>query len=286
MSPGFSSVPSVVNFLMADKSQKELAFLEDLYIATDWGERFAELVDEHVELPKEGRGLYLAAGTGAHALALQARAGTLKLLCVDDNEECLELARTKAVVVNQETEFRLETPGTLSFHDNEFDLVLGNGSMVAPPQLPLMISEMVRVARPGGRVAWWLATNSSFGEFSIYWEALLGAGLDEQGAEVEKLLVERPTVRDAEQWAEHAGIEGLTSWTNVEEFDFESGEQFFNSPLITDFLLPMWMRSVPQASQKKVVKELERIIDEERHSGAFSLTLKATLVMGKKGRVQ
>lgn len=272
---------------MPDKTQKELAFLEDLYIATDWGERFAELVDEHVELPKQGRGLYLAAGTGAHALALQARAGNLKLLCVDENEECLELARAKAVVVNQETEFRLETPGTLSFHDDEFDLVLGNGSMVASPQLPEMIGEMVRVARPGGTVAWWLATASSFGEFfSIYWEALAGAGLDEHGAEVEKLIVERPTVRDAEQWAEHAGLEGMTSRTSVEEFDFESGEQFFNSPLITDFLLPIWMRSVPKASQEKVVKELERIIDEERHSGAFSLTLKATLVMGKKGHVQ
>jgi len=132
------------------KSQKELAFLEDLYIATDWGERFALLVDEHVELPKEGRALYLAAGTGAHALALQARAGNqLKLLCVDENEECLELARAKAVVVNQEAEFRRENLSALSCHDDEFDLVLGNGSMVAPPQLPKMIGEMVRVARPG-----------------------------------------------------------------------------------------------------------------------------------------
>jgi ubiquinone/menaquinone biosynthesis C-methylase UbiE len=273
---------------VTDKTQKELAFLEDLYIATDWGERFAELVDEHVELPKEGRALYLAAGTGAHALALQARAGDkLRLMCTDENEECVELARTKALAVNQETEFQREDLAALSFHDDEFDLVLGNGSMVAPPQLPEMISEMVRVARPGARVAWWLATASSFGEFfSIYWEALLSAGLDEHGAEVEKLMVERPTVRDAEQWAEHAGLEGLTSWTNIEEFDFESGEQFFNSPLITDFLLPIWIRSVPQASQQKVIKELERIIDEERHSGAFSLTLKATLVMGKKRRVQ
>jgi ubiquinone/menaquinone biosynthesis C-methylase UbiE len=273
---------------MSNKSQKELAFLEDLYIATDWGERFAELVDEHVELPKEGRALYLAAGTGAHALALQARAGNqLKLLCVDENEECLELARAKAVAVNQEAEFRREDLGALSFPDDEFDLVLGNGSMVAPPQLPKMIGEMARVARPGASVAWWLATASSFGEFfSIYWEALLGAGLDEHGAEVEKLIVERPTVRDAEQWAEHAGLDGVTSWTNAEEFDFESGEQFFNSPLIADFLLPTWIQSVPKASRTRVMKELARIIDEERHSGAFSLTLKATLVVGKKSRVQ
>ena len=271
---------------MESKSQKELAFLEDLYIATDWGERFAELVDEHVELPKEGRALYLAAGTGAHALALQARAGNqLKLLCVDENEECLELARAKAVAVNQEAEFRREDLGALSFHDDEFDRVLGNGSMVAPPQLPEMIGEMARVARPGASVAWWLATASSFGEFfSIYWEALLGAGLDEHGAEVEKLIVERPTVRDAEQWAEHAGLDGMTSWTNIEEFDFESGDQFFNSPLIADFLLPTWIQSVPKTSQKKVMKELERIIDEERHSGEFSLTLKATLLVGRKGR--
>jgi len=269
-------------------SPKELAFLEDLYIATDWGERFAELVDQHVELLIEGCALYLAAGTGAHALALQARASDkLELLCTDENEECLELARAKAVAVNQETEFRLETPGALSFHDDEFDLVLGNGSMVAPPQLPEMIAEMVRVARPGSTVAWWLASASSFGEFfSIYWEALLSAGLNEHGAEVERLIVERPTVRDAEKWAEHAGLEKLASWTNIEEFDYESGQQFFNSPLITDFLLPNWLHAVPEAARGRVVKELERIIDEERHSGEFSLTLKATLVTGKKSRAQ
>ncbi len=54
------------------KSDKELAFLHDLYVATDWGERFAELVDEHVKLPKEGRALYVGSGTGGHALALAA----------------------------------------------------------------------------------------------------------------------------------------------------------------------------------------------------------------------
>jgi len=133
------------------------------------------------------------------------------------------------------------------------------------------------------------ATNSLVNPWvieSVYFfdaKELLAAGLDEHGAEVEQLIVERPTVQDAEQWAEHAGLDGVTSWTNIEEFDFESGEQFFNSPLITDFLLPTWIQSVPKASRKKVMKELARIIDEERHSGEFSLTLKATLVIGRKG---
>src|SRR6266446_4578747 len=58
---------------MEPKSPKELAFLYDLYIGTDWAERFAALVDERVELPKEGRALYVAAGTAGHALALKER---------------------------------------------------------------------------------------------------------------------------------------------------------------------------------------------------------------------
>src|SRR5437667_8944188 len=257
---------------MTTKSAKELAFLEDLYIATDWGERFAELVDEHVELPKEGRALYLVAGTGAHALALQARAGDkLTLLCADENEECLELARAKAVAVNQEAEFSREDLGALSFHDDEFDLVLGNGSMVAPPHLSEMIAEMVRVARPGATVAWWLPTASSFGEFfSIYWEALLRAGLEERGGEVERLITALPTISDVEDGAHQAGLENVTATTTVEEFDYESGEQFFASPLITDFLIPGWLQPLSESERERVVQQLAQIIDEERHGGKFS----------------
>src|ERR1051325_10430834 len=105
---------------MTAKTQKELAFLHDLYVATDWGERFAELVDEHVKLPQEGRALYIEAGTGAHALALQARAGKkLQLFCADENEECLELARVKATAVHEETSFHREEVGRLSFKDDQ-----------------------------------------------------------------------------------------------------------------------------------------------------------------------
>src|ERR1044072_3965538 len=57
------------------KSAKELAFLHDLYVATDWGERFAELVDEDVRLTKEGRALYVASGTCGGALAPGGRPG-------------------------------------------------------------------------------------------------------------------------------------------------------------------------------------------------------------------
>jgi trans-aconitate methyltransferase len=273
---------------MEPKTDKELAFLYDLYIATDWGERFAELVDQHVELPKEGCALYIEAGTGEHALALQTRGGKkLQLLCVDQNEESLELARVKATALNEQTHFQQEDVRALSLKDDEFDLVLGNASFTLLRDLKDELAEIVRVAKPGATVAWWLPTFSSFGEFfSIYWEALLAAGLADHGVDVEQMITALPTISEVERWAREAGLTGVASWTAIEEFDYESGEQFLNSPLITDFLLPNWLEPIPQSAQQKVVDELARIIDEERHAAEFVLTLKATLVVGKKARLQ
>jgi len=272
---------------MQPKTDKELAFLHDLYVATDWGERFAELVDEHVEIPTEGRALYIDAGTGSHALALQERAGQkLTIVCSDKNEECLELARAKATALKEHAEFRRENAQALSFADEEFDLVLANDSFTPLAKLKNGLAEALRVAKPGATIAWWLPTASSFGEFfSIYWEALLNAGVDHE-IDVEQLISNLPTVSEAESWGEEAGLYDIKSWTAIEEFDYQSGAEFLNSPLITDFLLPTWLESIPESVQEGVRAELARIIDEERHAGEFALTLKATLVVGKKERLQ
>src|SRR5258708_6452214 len=270
---------------MEPKSQKELAFLYDLYIATDWAERFAALVDEHIQLPKQGRALYVGAGTAGHALALKDRDEELSLLCVDKNPECVEIAQAKAVALHQEAEFQREDPQALSFADDQFDLVMGDASLTPPPKLKRMLTEMVRVAKPGAGVAVWFPTAASFGEvFSIYWEALTRAGLGDHIAAVENLINELPTIAAAESWADQMGLESVTSTTAVEEFDYHSGEQFLASPLISDFLLPNWFQRVPEEDQPRVIQELTKIIDEERHDAAFTLSLKATLIVGKKIR--
>ena len=270
------------------KSEKELAFLHDLYVAPDWGERFAELVDAHVQLPKKGRVLYVSAGSGGHAMALHVRAGEkLEFLGVDESDELLELARAKAAVMKEKTAFQREENSSLSFADDRFDLVLGNASMTQANALPGMLAEMARVAGPGATVAWWLPTASSFGEFfSIFWEALLNADLQDHGGDVEHLITGLPTVSEVERLAEDAGLDNVESWTTIQEFDYESGEKFLNAPLIVDFLMPGWLSSVPEAARARVMEELGNIIDEERHSGEFALTMKATLVVAKKARVR
>ena len=269
---------------MERKTNKELAYLHELFIATDWGERFAELIDEHVKLPKEGQVLYVAAGTGGHAIALQERSAVdLKFLCVDENEECLELARVKATALKDTAEFRQETVDDLAQPDNEFNLVIGDGSLVETTRAHEMLKEMVRVATPGGMVAFILPTFSSFGEFfSIYWEALHNLGLMDHEADVESLISKLPSISAVEEMGEQAGLEGIESWTRIEEFDYESGEQFLNSPLIADFLMDNWLKGLSAGARESVEAEIGRLINEERHEAEFALSVKATLVVGRK----
>lgn len=269
---------------MSPKKNKELAFLHELFVAADWGERFAELIDEHVKLPREGRALYVASGTGGHAIALQERGGdALKFLCVDENEESLELAAAKAAALKLSTEFRQGNVEQLLLEDNQFNLVVGDGSLVHSERIPKMLAAMVRVAAPGATVALTLPSFSSFGEFfSIYWEALHNCGLLEHESDVENLISVLPSVSSLEEMAEQAGLEDIGSCTKIEEFDYASSEKFLSSPLITDFLMLIWLETLPPDSYDQVVTEIGRLINEERREAEFALSVKATLVVGKK----
>jgi ubiquinone/menaquinone biosynthesis C-methylase UbiE len=266
------------------KTNKELAYLHELFVATDWGERFAELIDEQIKLPKEGRALYLGSGTGGHAIALRERSeGKVKFLCIDENPESLELARAKATLLKDATEFRHGTLDRLALPDNTFDLVIGDGTLVSTERIPVILAEMSRVAAPGATVALTLPTFSSFGEFfSIYWEALHNCGLLDHESDVENLILTLPSVSAVEEISEQAGLDEVQSCTTIEEFAFDSGEEFLKAPLIADFLMPMWLGTLPKASHREVVKEVGRLINEERNEAEFTFSVKATLV--REGR--
>ncbi len=270
--------------MSTDKSEKELAYLQDLFIAPDWGERFAELIDQHLSLPDKGKVLYVNAGAGGHAITLKQRGSDeLELVCVDESEECLELARAKAATAQLKLTFVQSKAESLDLADEEFDLVIGDASLAVPNHVRPILVEMVRVAVTGGNVAIILPTSSSFGEFfSIYWEALHNCGFADYEHDVENLITQLPAVSDVEQLAAREGLEDVNSWTQIEEFDYQSAEDFLHSTLISDFLMENWLKSIPERARNGVSEEIARIINEDRHDAEFSLTVKATLVVGKK----
>jgi hypothetical protein len=188
--------------------------------------------------------------------------------------------------VKDRAEFLHSKLDDLELEANQFDCVIGDASLVSPQRVQKILNEMVRLAAPNATVALSLPTASSFGEFfSIYWEALHNSGGVDHESDVVGLITELPAISELEQEAEHAGLEDIASWCQIEEFDYDSGEAFLTSPLISDFLMRGWLESLSEKDRKKVSLEIARIINEERHEAEFALTVKATLIVGRKGHL-
>jgi demethylmenaquinone methyltransferase / 2-methoxy-6-polyprenyl-1,4-benzoquinol methylase len=110
-----------------------------------WRRRAAELA----AVGLGDRALDVATGTGDLAVALKDRVGERgEVVGLDFSERMLELARAKAPDVRFEWGNALELP----YGDGEFDAVTVGFGARNFADLRAGLSEMARVARPGGRV--------------------------------------------------------------------------------------------------------------------------------------
>lgn len=261
------------------KTQKELAFLRDLYIQDDWTKRFTDLVDKHMDLQDSENMLYINAGTGGHALAIHERFGAkTDIFACCENEDILTIAKDKGAAVSSKVDF-----STIRFEDDAFDAVLADATFVPPPDLGHFIDNTVRVARTGADVAIFMPSVGSFGEvFSLMWEAFFTEELMEHAAGVEKLVAELPTASHLEKLAADAGMVNINVQTAVEIFDFEDGAAFIASPLVADFLMPVWLASMDENEKERVNDRLAQLIDAEDGDLSFRFSLKATLLTGEK----
>ena len=263
-----------------------MAYIYDLYVAPVWTEAFDQMVDEEVELPETGRFLEAGCGTGGYAIDLAIRGGAkTEVVGVDQSLEKLLLARGKAEVKKVENvEFREGSLQSLQFDEEEFDLVIGDASMLTPAEIGAALAELTRVAKKDGTVILKLTTRGSFDEFfSIYWESLYNLELLDYTPQLEGLITERLTVSDAERLAMDSGLYDVRSVTRKERFDYSDGSEFFNAPLIETFFLNDWLAILPDdEARRKVREQIERIIEEERHKMDFDVSIKATLIIATK----
>jgi hypothetical protein len=117
----------------------------------------------------------------------------------------------------------------------------------------------------------------------IYWEALYNLDLIDYSPPMEHLITSRLTVSDAEALAAAAGLEQVRAVTRKEQFDFPDAGAFFDSPLIRGFFLDDWFGILPDdALRRRVRDEISRIINEERLGLGFDVSIKATLIIGRR----
>ena len=111
----------------------------------------SEMLAEAADLHAGWRVLDVACGNGNATLAA-ARAGTAAV-GIDYVPELVEAARDRAVTEGVDAQFYVGDAEALPFTDGEFDATLSVfGSMFAPDH-QRTAAEMLRVTRPGGRIA-------------------------------------------------------------------------------------------------------------------------------------
>ena len=263
------------------KTEKELAFLRDLYINDEWTKRFTDLVDKNLKFSdKEENFLYVNAGTGSHCFSLREKMDkNTAVFATCENEEILHIARDKAIAVKSDVDF-----STMRFEDDSFDAVLADASFVRPADLQEVISEAERVARSGGTIAVFLPAAGSFGEvFSLLWDVLFNEDLGEHGAAAEEMIRELPTVSRAEEIAGQEGLVNVKTHSANEVFEYANGVEFVSSPLVADFLLPIWLEALEDEDKVRVTEKLAQLIDSEDGTMSFRFSVKATLLVGEKG---
>lgn len=259
-----------------NKTRKELAFLRDLYVANDFTERFTDIFDQNFKFKKERSILYVNAGTGNHALALNENLDKdSRLDAFNEDEELNLIAKAKADAIKSDVHFS-------AFYPNEiFDTVLADASFVEPKNLNSFLAEIIDLS--GNQVAFFLPTAGSYGEiFSFLWETLFDLDLLEKGNEVERLISELPTVSTVKEMAKNLGLSKLQTVTKNEIFEFENGTEFVNSPLLENFLFPVWLDFLDYEEKERVREKLAQEIDADDGTLSFRFSVKATLVVGEK----
>jgi ubiquinone/menaquinone biosynthesis C-methylase UbiE len=261
------------------KTQKELAYIRDLYVTPEWTRRFAELADKHLEFDDVENLLYINAGTGDHCFAIREKIDErTSVFGVCENADILAIAHDKAIAVRSDVDFSMT-----DHEDSAFDSVIADASLVAPGDVDEFLRNAVRITKPGGTVTFFLPSAGSFGEvFSLLWEVLFNEDLGDHGHDAETMISELATVSQLKEFAAHAGLEKLRTETANEIFEFTDGEEFIASPLVSDFLLPHWLETLGENEKEQVKEKLAQLIDAEDGTLTFRFSVKATVVTGTK----
>ena len=190
--------------------------------------------------------------------------------------ELLRIARAKADAVKSDIKFTAAPP------DEKFDAVIADASLVKTSQLKNFMRDAADFSR--WQIAFLLPTAGSFGEiFSFLWETLFYSNMPEKGSEVERLIVDIPTVSKVEEISRNLGLSKIETVTKNEFFEFKNGAEFINSPLIADFLLPSWMEFLDETEIEQARERLAQIVDADDGSAlTFRFSVKATLFVGEK----
>lgn len=209
------------------------------------------------------------------------------IVALEGSPARLSLARARLAEATRAGQVFLrahEAGKTLPFADEMFDLCLSNLAVGEVPDRRAVLADLVRVARPGARVAVTLPLLGTFDEvINLYDEVLLGMQHHEARAALGAYRLALPSGETVSTELERLGLKevqvSLARW----ELLFASSREFFYAPLIEQGPLPRW-KAIAGRGEKmhQVFLSLKDSIDRYYAGRPFAVGVVAGCVHGRK----
>lgn len=228
--------------------------------------------------------LDIASGTGEPGLTIASRLGAGKVILTDLAEDMLEIASENAARRNIENiETRVCDVTKLPFADHSFDAISCRFGFMFFPDMQLAAKEMVRVLRPGGRIA---TAVWDIPEKNFWVTAIMGA--INKNMELPAVLPGAPGMFRCAQTGVVSDLflkAGLTDISEVEiagKMNCKTTDVYWN--LMTDVAAPVVaaLSKADEATKAKIKAEVYDLMDQKYADGNVVIDSSAIVIYGEK----
>jgi ubiquinone/menaquinone biosynthesis C-methylase UbiE len=268
--------------------QEKLARVYEADVYPLLGQKLADLLTTNLTLPGAAHTLALGCGLGTTTTDILHRTDSDSRLVVVESSEAL-VARARACVATEHQGRRalfrahdLATP--LPFADGGFDRVLASVELAQQAAPAALLSELLRVTKPGGELRLATTLAGTWHEFlDVYTDVLVRLHKNEAADAVAAYRGSYPDSEGLARQMEALGAGEVTVTTTHWELVFRTGREFFYAPVIELGPLPKWKAMAGKGSEMQdTFLAVKEAIDTYFAGSAFGVSICAGLFVAAK----
>jgi len=272
--------------LLTQQEKLARVFEEEVYPL--FGQKLADLLMAGLVLSRTGHVLQVGCGLGTtNTEILQQTDAESRLIAVETTPTLIERARANvpAEYLGRRVFFRAHSlDGKLPFADNGFDHVIANISLADLADPGALVSELVRVTKPGGELRLATPLAGTWREFlDVYSDVLVRL---RRHASAEALAAYAKSYPEPEVLAkqlEAAGMAKVAVETTHWELVFRTGREFFYAPVIELGPLARWKSIAGKGAEvQDVFLAVKEAIDTYFAGTGFGVSVVAGVFRGSK----
>jgi ubiquinone/menaquinone biosynthesis C-methylase UbiE len=284
-SPGSSSQARPARLLT---QQEKLARVREEEVYPLFGQKLADLLMANLALAPSGHVLQIGCGLGTtNTEILQQTDADSRLIAVETTPVLVERARANvpAEYLGRRVFFRAHNlDGKLPFAENGFDHVIANLSIADLASPGTLLSELVRVTKPGGELRLATPLAGTWREFlDVYSDVLVRLRKQSSAEALAAYGKSFPEPESLAKQLEAAGLRQVAVETTHWELVFRTGREFFYAPVIELGPLARWKSIAGKGAEvQDVFLAVKEAIDTYFTGSAFGVSVVAGIFSGRK----